>query len=442
MQSRHSSVERLLSLFTAIHPGEGRAVLLLVAKGYLLLLSYYLLKPVREALILTEGSAELRSYAVALQAAVLLVVVPLYSVLFQRTSRVTLIHVVTIILCTNLVLFYLLGNAGWEIGFVFFVWLGIFSVLIVAQFWAFAADLYSVESGQRLFVVIAVGASLGAWSGSLVAKALFAALGSYGLMLLACAVLLATLFLSARAEAAVPEESSTQEKSMGTEYIRGLFGGFRIVWNDGYLKWIALFVVLLNWVNTTGEYILAKLVILHAETLIQDGTAATKGTVIGQFYGEFYAWVNVLSLAIQLFFVYRVYRLIGIRGALWIAPVLAFLGYATVAALPIFAVILVVKVIENSVDYSLQNTTRHALFLPTSREAKYAGKTTIDTLLWRIGDLVQAGAVYVGSGLLGLGVTFFAGLNTLLAALWILVVTRIRAEHRCLTAENQSQPIK
>lgn len=243
-----------------------------------------------------------------------------------------------------------------------------------------------------------------------------------------------------RAEASVPRHARNVSTRTQAEDLRGILGGFRLVARDRYLSLIALFVILLNWINTTGEYILAKLAVQHAESLIAAGAALNKGQIIGAFYGEFFAWVNALSLVIQLFLVARVYRRVGVRGALFVMPLLALAGYSVVLALPVFAVVVVFKVLENSVDYSLQNTTRHTLFLPTSREAKYAGKTAIETFFWRFGDMIQGGVVYVGAALLGLGVVAFAGLNIVLAAAWLAVVNAIRHKHRLLTPRDPIPP--
>jgi AAA family ATP:ADP antiporter len=87
--------------------------------------------------------------------------------------------------------------------------------------------------------------------------------------------------------------------------------------------------------------------------------------------------------------------------------------------LPIFTLIRLIKIGENSLDYSLMNTTRQALFLPVDRDSKYDGKTAIDTFFWRFGDLVQAGAVFVGLNVLHWQAPQFATLNLLLAFVWI-----------------------
>jgi len=118
---------------------------------------------------------------------------------------------------------------------------------------------------------------------------------------------------------------------------------------------------------------------------------------IGKFYGEYFGWVNFLGLILQLFLVSRIFKYIGVRGALFVLPSLALLGYSLVLFAPLLAVVRIAKILENSTGYSLQNTARHALFLPVSREAKYKAKSAIDAFFWRIGDLLQAAIVFVGT---------------------------------------------
>ena len=87
--------------------------------------------------------------------------------------------------------------------------------------------------------------------------------------------------------------------------------------------------------------------------------------------------------------------------------------------IPIFSLIRRIKMAENGVDYSLMNTTRQALFLPVDRDAKYDGKTAIDTFFWRFGDLIQAVGIYVGLHCWAGSATQFAMLTFLLSLVWI-----------------------
>ena len=110
-----SLFERVLSLFTKMRAGEGRSVFLLLANAFLILLAYYVLRPLREALILTEFSAEVKSYATAVIAAILMFLVPLYGILFRHARKVQLIQWITLFFMVNLVLLYLMGVAGMRV---------------------------------------------------------------------------------------------------------------------------------------------------------------------------------------------------------------------------------------------------------------------------------------------------------------------------------------
>jgi ATP:ADP antiporter, AAA family len=429
-----SPLERLLSRIVPVEPGEGRAVVLLFAKIFTLLFAYSLIKPVREMLILAQESAEVRSYVLALQAVALMVVIPLYTAALRRIfPHYHLVPWITVFLAANLFAFIALGRAGHAIGVPFFIWLGIFNVMIVAQFWAFAADLFSVQSGERLFVLIAIGASLGAWIGAEASKFMITLLGPYALMALTAALLLATVPLIPRARAAVPAAARPPAAAQPPrpDAIRGVLGGFRLVLGDPYLRLIAVFMVLLNCVNSTGEYLLAAIVREQALAVAGPGGAAEW---IGAFYGSQNAWVNRLGLLVQVLLVARIFRLIGVGGATLVLPTLALVGYALLAWFPVFSAIRAVKIAENSLNYSLQNTARHALILPCDEEAKYAGKTTIDTFFWRLGDLLQAAVVWVGHAWLGASLGQFAALNLGLSAIWLLVALALGRRYTALTA--------
>jgi AAA family ATP:ADP antiporter len=159
------------------------------------------------------------------------------------------------------------------------------------------------------------------------------------------------------------------------------------------------------------------------------------GAVIGRFYGDFFGWVNLLGFLFQLFLGSRIFKYIGVRGTLFILPCIALGSYGLLIALPILSVIRVAKILENSTDYSINNTARRALFLPTSREAKYKAQAVMETLIWRAGDMMQALIVFVGTQL-AFGVRQFGIVNLVLVCVWLAVVVMIYQEHKKLTAET------
>ena len=141
---------------------------------FLILACNYMLKTAREVFILSEGGAEVKSYSSAGQAVLLLFLVPAYSAFASRVNRVQLVQWVTLFFVSNVALFLLALGAGLQIGIAYFLWVGIFNLMVIAQFWAFATDLYTPEQGKRLFPLVGVGASLGAWVGAVWAGQLMA----------------------------------------------------------------------------------------------------------------------------------------------------------------------------------------------------------------------------------------------------------------------------
>ncbi len=430
-----SPFERLLTLFTRVRPGEGRGAALFMLHAFLLLFSYQVVKALREAFMLAKFSAEVRAYAVAITALVLMMLVPVYGAVRRRLDGARLLRAVTIFFAANMLVFAAAAWSGMSIAFVFFVWVSIYGVMVVAQLWAFAADSFNIKSGQRLFPVIMVGANVGALVGAKTAQLTVAALTPIGLMIASSLVLVATLFLASPERAAVPEGSRAIAAEHGKS-VPKLLGGIGLVLRDRYLLLIALLVVVLNWINTTGEFILADFVQRDASVRsVAGGGAIPASVLIAEFYGSFQFWTTVVGLAIQMFLVARIYRAVGVRGALLIHPMVVATGYGLLALspllggfVPIFTLIRFVKIAENATDYSLMNTTRQALFLPVDRDAKYEGKTAIDTFFWRTGDLIQAGVVYLGLNVLGWTAPTFALLNLVLALAWIGLAVAIGRE--------------
>src|SRR6185295_13652025 len=168
----------------------------------------------------------------------------------------------------NLVVFYLAGVGGAQEGVVFYIWVGIFNVFVISQVWAFANDIYTEAQGKRLFPMIGVGSSLGAWMGAMGASKLVSALDAspYQLQILAGAILLVccTLVVTVNRIAA---RTSTPEMASHAEQKLASGDGFALIFQSRYLTLIAALIVLLNVVNSTGEFMLGDLVSNQAHAL-------------------------------------------------------------------------------------------------------------------------------------------------------------------------------
>jgi AAA family ATP:ADP antiporter len=493
-QNSKSPIERFLSIFSEVKSGEGFSALFLMFNIFLILTSYYIMKPVREALILAGGTAGItgaviKSYTAAGQVILLMFAVPMYSYIAGRIPRRRLINVVTIFFAACLAVFYMLALSKVPIGIIFFLWIGIFNLMIPAQFWAFANDVYTPEGGKRIFVIIAFGASAGAVSGGVITDVLIEPLGIYQLLLVAGTLLLLSLILTNIVEArekTTHEVQTTAKEDKEPEPI-DKSGAFRLVFKSKYLLMIAFLMMFLNWVNTTGEFILGQTVentakgnvsksevqrsaenfaLKQLKTDMPNGRGSKSATsieelegrnkekaqkyvrefnsqyikqFIGSFYAKFYTVVNLAGLLMQLFLVSRILKYLGVRVALLILPFIALSGYFLMAFFPVLSIIRWAKTAENSTDYSLQNTVRQVLFLPTTREEKYKAKQAIDTFFWRAGDLLSTALVGIGTTWLAFQTRQFAMVNIVLVIIWIVLAIFIGIENHRRTSSTVSE---
>ncbi len=497
-----SPLDRLLRLFADVRAGESGTVLLLALNLFLILTAYYCIKPVREALI--GQWPEIKAYMSAGIALLLLGAVPLYGALANRMPRRRLINVVTLFFAACLGLFFVVFQLGVPLlaqGIVFFLWIGIFNMMVVAQLWSFANDIYTRDEGERLFPIVMFGASFGAIAGSFISGGMIGWTGVYPPLLLAAAFLLlsllATNYIDARerrrSEADLPDSLTTgampaasQEipldevrKALSGEIpvedvtrtltgeipieevrraleegvepakppedararleetaqeldLAGVENPFKMVLRCRYLLMIALLMLFLNWVNTTGEYIMTSIVSINAGEAVASGQAGglSESEFIGSFWASFFGVVNLLALLIQLFVVSRVIKYLGVGIALVILPLISLGAYAMIALVPLLAVVRWGKSAENATDYSIQNTVRNILFLPCTREQKYKAKQAIDTFFARAGDVLQAVVIFAGTTFLAMQARHFAALNVVLVLIWLVLAVAIGREYK------------
>jgi AAA family ATP:ADP antiporter len=420
-------LDRALRPFGDVRRGEGMTAALLIVTLFLILSGYYVCKTVREPLILTGGGAEMKAYAAGLQALALMAFVPAYSWLAARVSRMTLVVSVTLFFVANLELFWLAGQFSVPyLGIAFFVWAGIFNNAIVSQFWSYGNDLYTPDQGARLFPVIAIGATLGSPVGAWVAGQLFEA-GVPALHLLQLAVIALLLSLACYLMVERRHPSTHARSREGGLRSRD---GFALLASNPYLRLICLLLLVLNVVNTTGEYILSRAVVSAAEAAVPSANDAAREAYIGAFYGSYFFWVNIVAIVVQSVLVSRLVRVAGIAGVLFVLPIASLVTYATALSGASLNVFRWTKTVENGLDYSAMNTARQMLWLPTSRAEKYAAKQAADTFVVRAGDVVAAGLVYAGTTWLSLDRQGFSWAILVVIAVWMGVAWLLVNEYR------------
>jgi AAA family ATP:ADP antiporter len=443
-RERPRLLDRALGVFSEVRPGESTTVLLLFANIFTILVGYYVIKTVREPLVLDTGGlriplfggAEVKSFASAGMAFLLMGFIPLYSWFASRVDRVRLIVGFNLFFIACIEAFFLAGRAQVPYtGIAFFIWVGIFNNAIIAQFWSFANDVYSRADGERLFPIVVLGMTAGTPVGSKLAAVLFGrGVDPYSMMQLGVVSLVLSLlcyWLVDRREGRRPRPAvpPAPAKVAGEN-------GFSLIFRSRYLLLIALTLVLANWVNTTGEYVLDRLILGEAGRLGLTGKALD--AFIGEFRGNFYFWVNISTTLIQAFLVSRIVRRLGIAGVVFALPFVALGAYGLIAFGAGFVVTQWVKTAENATDYSVMNTAKAMLWLPTSRAEKYKAKQATDTFFVRLGDVMSAVLVFAGTAWLTLGTAGFAAANVVLVVAWLGLALLLVRRNRRLVAETES----
>jgi AAA family ATP:ADP antiporter len=449
IDQRKSPLDRLLGLAADVRAGEGGTALLLALNGFLILAAYYCIRPLRSALLLPveiqvpDGpllkGAEITAYLGAVLAALFLVIVPLYSALATRVNRLKLLLSVTTFFIVTLLGFYAIAVGGAfpaAVGITFYLWIGVFNLMVLAQFWSFANDLYTPEQGKRLFAIVGFGGSVGAATGALIASRLAARVGALQMMIIAAVMLAACLLLTYlihhrdRRKSAARVTQPAAEKSIGGK------GGFRLVLGSSYLLAIGLLTLTVQLVNTNGNYILNQTVAGMAEAAARAGSQNEADLILATMAGVDLLQ-NLLAMAIQFFLVSRIFKYLGVGGALFVLPFIALGSYSLFAFAPVLAMIRIAKITENATDYSLQNTVRRALFLPTSRDAKYKALQAVETFFWRAGDLLSSVAVLVFITWLQASVRSFAFVNIVAIGVWLGLAVFLARRNRRLTADAE-----
>jgi AAA family ATP:ADP antiporter len=424
-----SLLERALSVVTEVRAGEGATAVLLAINVFLLLSAYYTIRPLRSAFLLpveiplpggrVMAGPEIQSYTGAILAALFLVIVPIYSAFASRVDRMRLINSVTLFFVVTLFAFFIVAGTGASptvMAVTFFLWMGVFNLMVIAQFWSFANDLYTPEQGKRLFAVVGFGASVGAIAGALITTTLINRLGVLPMMPLASVELLIALGLTNVIHQRERRKPKAVVAKTDEAKISGS-GGFKLVLSQQYLLLIGLLTLAVQLVNTNGNYILNETLATMARQTIASGSNRTEGQIIGSFMANLDFWQNVLSMAIQFFLVSRIFKYMGIGGALFVMPILSLTSYGVFAFAPVLAFIRLTKIAENATDYKALQA--------------------VETFFWRAGDMLSGVMTFVLIQWLALSVRNFALVNLAIVVVWLVLAARLAKENRRLTAEAE-----
>lgn len=399
-----------------MRPSERAAVLWAFIYFFCLLSAYYVLRPVRDEMGIQGGIAYLPLLFTA-TFLTMLAVVPVFGWLSARYPRRTMLPAVYLFFVANLIVFY----AAFHIpalkpvlARVFFVWLSVFNLFVVAVFWSFMVDLFTDEQGKRLFGFIAAGGTSGAIAGPAVTTGLATTLGPVNLLPVSAALLAVTVVCIQRLNAWSARESSreiTAARGTAGQALGGsAWAGLRDVLRSPYLLGICFYLFCYTTLSTLLYLEMVRLV-------------AAEYQVPGERTRLFAALdlaVNLLTLAVQVLLTARILGRFGVTVTLALLPAFAVIGFAVLGLVPLLAVLIVFGVVRRAGEFALSKPAREILYTIVPREQKYKAKNVIDTLVYRGGDMLSSWLVSALRAMgLGLSALSFAAIP--LAIAWTLI---------------------
>ena len=416
----HRTIGAISKRFVHIKSGEGRKVLLTFLYFFLVITAYYIIKPVSRSLMLGDLGSRVVPYADLLSAILMGPLVGYFARLVDRVERHRLVGLAFLATTVSLVVFWfcMAWPTKW-LSAAFYLWVSMFSVLVVTLFWLVANDLYHPREAKRLFGFIGSGGILGGIVGSSIAAAGARLFGTPQLLLCSAAILAACW---AVVERLWPYELPEAKASRQTPHpaIRPNLGGIvQLVRSSRYLLLLVGLVGIAKIISTLIYYQFNPFL----EQMFPDQDAKTA------FTGLFFGWLNVASFAIQFFFTSWVLRRLGLATALLAVPIGLLGASVGLLAVPVFWLAAATELYDGSMSYSLQQTAKEVLYLPIDRSIRYKIKPFIDMVIFRFGKGIAAILGIVLLDRLGLPARVLGYVTIPLIVLWIGLAIQLRYDY-------------
>ncbi|MEY3666989.1 MAG: hypothetical protein RL572_529 [Pseudomonadota bacterium] len=440
-----AAITRLVTRSVNLREGEGAALGWSFAYYFLLLCSYYILRPIRDEMGIAGGVDNLAWLFTGTLVGMLLIH-PVFTTLVKSLPRRRFVPLTYRFFIANLVVFFALfqlvpENSVW-IGRIFFIWVSIYNLFVISVFWSFMTDIYRSAQSKRLFGVLAVGGTIGAMTGSGITSALVQALGPVNLLLISALMLEAAARVSGALEKAEqglavaglqdeqldadggtndPEARIRQQVADKQQEVigGGVLDGVRDVLRSPYLLGIALLMLLFT-ITSTYLYFMQLDVVAGAS---EDSRVRT------QLLANIDLIVNIITLITQLFLTGRLLRWLGVGMSLAFLPLLSLIGFGLVGVAPALLVVLVFQILRRAGNFAIQRPAREVLYTVLPRTEKYKAKNFNDTFVYRVGDQVGAWS-YTLMGSLGLGVSSLALTMVPVSAVWLLLALWLGVRYR------------
>jgi AAA family ATP:ADP antiporter len=412
--------ERWLQRAVPATPQERAAALWSFAYFFTLLAGYYVLRPLRDQMAIAGGVKAL-PWLFTATFVTLLAAQPLYGALVARLPRARFIPIVNHFFVANLALFWLLLTLDIEtviVARVFFVWVSVFNLFVVAVFWSFMADLFTSEQGKRLFGFIGAGGTAGALLGPVITIGLAVPLGPTNLLIAAIVFLELAVFCVYRLErtASARQDRHRDERRVGGS----AFAALPELMRSPYLLGVGAWVSLLSFGATILYFEQAHIV----AATVHGAGAQTR------IFAAIDLAVGLLTLATQVFATGRLLKRFGTGAAAGALPAVYVVGFAALALAPGLIVVVIVQVTQRWMNFAIANPARQVFYTVVAREEKYKAKNLIDVVVYRGSDALY-GWMFDGMQALGLKLGAIALCALPVVAGWLVLSTALgRAQER------------
>ncbi|MBA3960871.1 MAG: MFS transporter [Chthoniobacterales bacterium] len=397
-----------------VRPEEVRALWFAFLFNFIVLASYYVIRPIRDD-IGAAGGVENLSWMFSATLAGMLIANALFSAIVARMSRRKFIPLSYRFFILNLAAFYLLmrtassTQAIW-VGRGFYVWVSVFNLFVVTVFWAFMTDIFNSDQGKRLFGFISVGGTLGGILGGTLTASLVQKIGTANLLILSAILLEAGAWCVRFFPTGFRREDAKERKDAERPIGGNLWSGISHVFSSPYLLGICAFM-LLHAITATLVYFQQADITAHE---FHDRAARTA------FFAQLDLSVNILTVLVQIFLTGRLLKWLGVGLTLAMLPLISLVGFAALAIMPVLSLLAFFQVLRRAMNYAVSRPAREVLFTVLRREDKYKAKSFMDTFVYRTGDQIGAWS-YPALRWLGLGLTGISWVAVPLAAAWCVL---------------------
>jgi AAA family ATP:ADP antiporter len=412
-----SPLVRAVQRVVDVREDEIRALTWSCAYFFFVLSSYYIIRPLRDAMGVAGGTRNLQWLFLGTLTA-MFVVHPPFAALVAKLPRRRFVTLANRFFLLNLAVFYVLMRTLSEsqlvwVGRAFFIWTSVFNLFVISVFWSVMADSWATPQGKRLFGFIGLGGTLGGIIGSLITATFAERIGVVNLIVISAVLLeLSTLSMKRVSTSAAASSQSTARRDEEERAVGGtMLAGVAHVLKSPYLLGICAYMLLYTFGSTVLYFQQSGI----AERAFENSDVRTA------FFARIDLAVNVLTLLTQMFLTGRIVKALGVPITLTLLPALSVLGFLAVGLWPTVAVLVTFQILRRAGEFAVARPTRELLYIVIPREDKYKAKNLIDTFVYRAGDQAAAWSTTKLTNTLGVTMAGMAYLAAPLMAIWLII---------------------